>query len=36
MQIIHDIHATYSLDCLMKRAYIFYQAVGSANCTLRN
>jgi hypothetical protein len=33
MNIIHDFHDIYSLDCLMPTTYIFYQAVGRADRT---
>jgi hypothetical protein len=31
MNIMHDFHDIYSLDCLMPTTYILYQAVGRAN-----
>jgi hypothetical protein len=33
MNIIHDFHDIYSLDCLISAAYIIYQAVGWSNRT---
>jgi hypothetical protein len=33
MNIIHDFHDIYSLDCLMPTTYILYQAVGRSNRT---
>jgi hypothetical protein len=33
MNIIHDFHDIYSLDCLINAAYILYQAVGRSNRT---
>jgi hypothetical protein len=36
MNIIHDFHDIYSLDCLMPMAYIMYQAVGRTDRILHH
>jgi hypothetical protein len=36
MQKIHHFHDISALDCVMVKAYIFYQAVGSTNRTRSN